>query len=123
MRIKLETIARSPAPVDVSTVTPLLAFTDLSDYQIILLAVQNVDPSNEVTVFFETSEDGVSVDTTLVYTYTIQPGQQCSLQISPDNMRSFFAITAQTDAPSFPTAQVTFQARAGMSADWVPLAG
>jgi len=121
VRIKKETIAQSSGPVDVSTVTPLLPFTDLSDYQIVFLAVQNLGP-NEVTVFFETSEDGISVDATLVYTYTIQTGQQCSLEISPDNVRSYYSITAQTDAPSFPTSQVTFQARAGMSADWVPLA-
>lgn len=106
-------------PVPVSTVAPLLPFTAFTRYQLLLVSVQNVDPTNPVQVTIETSEDGESVDTQLVYQYTIQPGQQCSLQIGPDQIRSFYAISAQTAGPSFPTAQVTWKVKGGMDASWV----
>ncbi len=106
-------------PVPVSTLTPLLPFTALVRYQLLLFSVQNVDPTNTVTVFIETSEDGESVDTALVYTYTLEPGQQASLQVGPDQIRTYYSLSAQTLGPSFPTAQVTWKLRGGMDASWV----
>lgn len=106
-------------PVPVSTLTPLLPFTSFSHHQLLLFSVQNLDPTNAVEVTIETSEDGTSVDTQLVYQYTIQPGQQCSLEVGPDQLRSFYALSAQTSSPSFPTANVTWKIKGGMDASWV----
>ena len=119
MKLLVATAEQSDAPIPVSVATPLLPFTSFNRYQQLLFAVQNLDPTNVVVVTIETSEDGVSVDTQLVYQYQIGPGQQCSLEIGPGNLRNFFSITAQTQGPSFPTADVTFQVKAGMDASWV----
>ena len=95
-------------PVAVSTLTPLVNFIDYSYYQGVLLHVENVDSTNAVTVFFETSEDGVSVDATTIYTLRILPGQQFSLAVGPVSLRTKYFASAETDGPGFPTAMVTF---------------
>lgn len=98
----------TPATVPSGTPTALLPFTNLSQtieplltsklgfiLDSILLIVINSDPTNSLTCFFQTSEDGVSVDTSIIYTYTIGPGQQATLEIGPDFTRTFYAITAE----------------------------
>lgn len=115
----------SPAPV--SVLTELLPFTDLSGVipvlnvskfgfalDSFLLIVDNVDPTNTVTVTFETSEDGVSVDTATVYSYTIAPGQQATLEIGPEFTRTYFSISAETQGPSWPTANVNWGVRGNL---------
>jgi len=109
----------SAGPVPVSTVTPLLPFTALGKYQLLLFSVQNLDPTNAVQVTIETSEDGISVDTQTVYQYTIQPGQQCSLDVGPDQLRSYYSLSGQTSSPSYPTANVSWKLKGGMDASWV----
>lgn len=98
----------SPATLPSGTPAELLPFTDLSatiksliysDLGFILdsflLIVINSDPTNQLTCFFETSEDGVSVDSSIIYTYTIGPSQQASLEIGPGFTRTYFAISAE----------------------------
>lgn len=102
----------------VSTLTPLLPFFDFSLFQVILLSVQNVDPTSSVTVYFETSEDGINSDPQLTYSYTILPGQQCSLEVGPQQIRRYYSISAETTGPSFPVANVTFEAKCGQEERW-----
>lgn len=111
----------------VSVLTVLMPFTDIAKaaasanvsyadiLETVLFAVINKDPANTVTVIFETSEDGVTPDTALIWTYNIGPGQQCSLEIGPKFIRKFFAITAHTQSPGFPTASVQWTARGLMA--------
>jgi hypothetical protein len=105
------------APQPVSILTPLLPFTDFSKYQVLILSVQNVDPTSAVTVFFETSQDGFSVDAALTYQYVIQPGEQCSLEVGPQQIRAYYSISAETSSP-FPTALVTFEVTIGNEERW-----
>lgn len=115
--MNVKTLHKIGTPVPVSTLTPLLPFTDFSKFQTLILSVQNVDPTNPVTVFFETSEDGISVDSALTYSYTIQPGQQCSLEVGPQNIRTYYSIAAETASP-FPTAMVTWEVKVGQEERW-----
>lgn len=97
-----------PATVPNGTPTALLPFTNLAQtiaplitsklgfiLDSILLIVINTDSTNSLTCFFETSEDGVAVDTSIVYSFTIGPGQQATLEIGPDFVRTYYAITAE----------------------------
>lgn len=115
--MNVKTLYKIGTPVPVSTLTPLLPFYDFSKFQVVLLTVQNVDPTNSVTVYFETSEDGFSVDNALTYQFTILPGEQCSLEVGPQQVRKYYSIAAETASP-FPVAQVTFEVRAGNEERW-----
>ena len=92
-------------PILVSVLTPLLAFKgsgsvgSLGTADAVLFSVQNVDAVNSATITMETSQDGSSVDLQAPQ-YTIAPGQQCSMEISPQQLRRYFAITAQAVAGS-----------------------
>jgi hypothetical protein len=95
----------------VNTLSPLLPFFDFSSCDVILMSVQNIDadPSNLVTVNFETSPDGESIDQDRLYTKDILPGQQFSLEVGPEQLRRWFGITAQSQGPSYPDAKVTWE--------------
>ena len=103
---------------NVSTLTPLLAFTNLQGLcppvavSAFTLAIINLDPTNSITVNFEVSEDGIHPDAGRSYTYTVGPGQQQSLQIAEPFLDSYFAITASSMGPSFPVVAVEWCVRA-----------
>lgn len=85
-------------------VTPLLAFTKLDSYSMLLFAIINDDTVNPIDVLIETGEDGAAVDAERTFTLTVPPkvgstpGQR-SLEV-PDNVRGWYRVSAQaTGAP------------------------
>lgn len=87
---------------NVSVLTALLAYSNLGQaYSALLFALVN-NGASPVTLFIDTSEDGAAIDAAAQQTLTAAPGQQCSLEVGPEQMRSFFRLTAQTVGPAWP---------------------
>jgi hypothetical protein len=101
----------------VSTLTVLFPFTNLRAVSPPLsaagyvLAIINLDPTNSIIVNFETSEDGVHADENSTYTYTVGPGSQAKLGLAEPFPETYFAITANSQGPSYPTVAVQWCVR------------
>ena len=95
------------ASTPVSTLTPLLAFEDLGKYYgSILLVVINLSLTDQVHMVVDTSEDGVHLDNDKQQDVVALPGCQASSEIGPHLVRRYFALSAYTDGPGYPTANV-----------------
>lgn len=107
---------------NISTLTPLFPFTNLAlavgpiPVTAFILAIINLDPTNSIIVNFEVSEDGIHPDAARSYNYEVAPGMQQSLSISGPDADTYFAITAQSMSPSFPTVAVKWAVRAKLVA-------
>lgn len=100
----------SGAAVNVSTLTPLVEWTSVTDFVKALFALQNTDGVNGVSLIVETSEDGVHPDAE--FWRAIAPaGDQVSYEIGPKEMRKFYRMSAVTASPGFPTVAVNWQMR------------
>jgi hypothetical protein len=104
------------APVSVSVLTALLPFTSWPHTGGLLFAVVNLDAANPLTVILDRSEDGVSPDSDPVtgktQTATAPPLSQCSFEIGPNPLASYWRLSAHTASPGFPTVQVKWRVKA-----------
>lgn len=110
--LAVKTVRSLSAPVPVSTLTTLLAFTDLgAHHSALLFAVMNLSETESVNVKIDTSEDGVHPDDYRSHLIVAPPGMQASLEIGPILLRRYFRLAAYTTSPAFPTAYVQWTVR------------
>jgi hypothetical protein len=96
-------------PEDVSSLTPLLPFYDFGgNTGQLLIALVNLDETNNVTLIVENSQDGEHVDI-IPTELMIPPGKQGTVEVSANTMRKWWRISAHTDDPAFPIVQVKWQ--------------
>ena len=101
-----ETVFAYDAGEQVSTLTPLLAFTDLgSDFSALAIFLNNTDTTNTVQLIVEFSHGGTNVLESATQTKTIVASREDYVEISPPNPLTYVRISAQTLSP-FPTVNV-----------------
>ena len=97
------------APVPVSTLTTLLAFTDLgSDWERVAIMLSNEDATNEVTLIVEVSHGGAHANDERTQMKSCPALAERSVLIDAPNEFTYVGIAAQTDSPSYPTVNVKF---------------
>lgn len=99
MSAPAQTIFDFQAPEAVSILTPLLPFYKFSNAtRSLLFALVNTG-TVPVHLIIETSEDGVAVDRDRRWDLYVAPGDQGSLEIGPELLRSHWRLSAETDPP------------------------
>jgi hypothetical protein len=100
------TIVDTAPAANVSTLTTLLPFTDVSDYNSVSAHLINLDATNEVTLIFDTSVGGGRPNLSKRYTATAGPGEECSIDTAMPMWAKYVRLSAQTTGPGYPTVQV-----------------
>ena len=112
----LQVQASEPAPqaitsgsTVVSTLTPLISWTDLSNWEEVIFALAS-DAAPDITLIVETSEDGTHADEVQMLSVSTQ-GKQTSQVKSDSNPARYWRMSAQSAAPAFTAALVSWSVR------------
>ncbi len=98
------------AAMSVSVPAPLVVPTNFfGNLRGLCLEVINLDPTNSVTVQLVPIPDGVSPDPAKQVSFTVGPKQSGSTELNPYVLRQMFEVTANTQAPGYPTVMVQIQ--------------
>lgn len=91
---------------NVSTLTVLQDWLDVSGYELVIPTIQNLDGANNVTLIVDVSRSGSSKNTGRQQTMLVAAGDEGDVEISIPNPRRKIRISAQTDSPAFLTVAV-----------------
>lgn len=91
----------------VSTLTTLLAFTDIgSENQHIAVVLENGDPTNTCTLIVDVSHGGIYPNSARRQSAIAQPHDEASVEISTPEPYTYIRISAQTASPGFPAVSI-----------------
>ena len=95
------------ADVNVSTLTPLLAFTAVSRHHDRLwVTLDNTDGTNVVFLQVENSMNGTRVDVDSPPVLEIAAGKTGSICINPEDRREYVRVSAYSLTPGFPVVAI-----------------
>lgn len=94
------------AATNVSTLTVLLDWFDVSGFGLVIATIQNLDGANNVTLIVDVSRGGSSKNTGRQQTALVAAGDEGDIEVSIPNPRKYIRVSAQTDSPGFPTVSV-----------------
>lgn len=106
-----KTVSDFSTPQTVSTLTIVMPWTLMPDGSSdVLFAVANLSNTETVTVYLDTSEDASHPDTARQQSMDAGPSCQASFQVDR-NVRCYFRLSCQTQAPTYNAAQVKWKLR------------
>lgn len=101
-------------PQNVNVLTVLFPFKTFGErLQALAIYCVNLSGTDAVTFTLEGSETGTNPDSEKTFVKVAAPGQQVSYDLDGGNMLvTHWRLSANTDGPGFPTAQVKYKIKA-----------
>jgi hypothetical protein len=92
----------------VATLTTLMPFLRIDPYVCVSVVLRNLSATDNVNLIVDPSVGGVVPNISKRYMASAGPGEECSIDFTPPMFARYLRVSAQTDGPAFPTAQVSW---------------